>query len=143
MNGDPRCPVITGSLYSKANPPPLPPTASNDQKAIVTHGKLRIDFFDKTGALEISTPGGRSLRFDDKAGTVTVKDASGNTVTMDKSGISIDSSTRISLTTKSDISMTAQGKLLLKGTHGVAIDGPVIPAKAATNINPQSPAKRG
>ncbi len=137
MNGDPRFPVIVGSLYSKKNAPPVTPDAKNNQKAIVTRSKLRIDFFEEDQAVEISTPGKQSVRLDDKAQKVVIKDSNGNTVTMAAGGISIDSATKISMTAKTDISLNAQGKLSLSGTAGVAIAGLTIKADADTSFSAQ------
>lgn len=141
MNGDPRFPVILGSLYSKKNPPPTPPDTANNQKSIVTRSKLRIDFFEEPPAVEISTPGKQSVRLDDKNKTVTVKDMNGNTITMADSGITIDSASKITMTAKSDIAITAQGKLTLKGTAGVMIAGMSIKADADTSFAAQGSAE--
>ncbi len=140
MNGDPRFPVIVGSLYSKKNPPPVPPDAKNNQKSIVTRSKLRIDFFEEDQAVEVSTPHGQSVRLDDTAKTVTIKDRNGNSVTLAEGGITIDSATKISMTAKTDISVSAQGKLSLTGTGGVTIDGLTINAKADTSFSAQGSA---
>lgn len=137
MNGDPRFPVILGSLYSKKNPPPVPPDAKNSQKTITTKAKLKIDFFEELPAIEISTPGKQSVRLDDKAKTVTVKDMNGNTVTLAQSGVSIASAAKISLSAKTDVEITAQGKLTMKGAGGVAISGLSIKADADTTFAAQ------
>lgn len=137
MNGDPRFPVILGSLYSQKNPPPVPPDAANNQKAIVTRGKLRIDFYEDAGAVEISTPGKQSVRLDDQAGTLTLKDSHGNSITMAAGGISIDSASAITLSAKTDISLAAQGSLSLKGSAGVSIGGATVAAKADTSFSAQ------
>jgi len=141
MNGDPRFPVILGSLYSKKNPPPVPPAAANNQKSIVTRAKLRIDFFEDLPAVEISTPGKQSVRLDDKAGTIVIKDKNSNTITMAAAGITIDSGAKITMNAKTDIAITAQGKLSLKGTAGVAIAGLTIKADADTSFAAQGAAE--
>jgi uncharacterized protein involved in type VI secretion and phage assembly len=137
MNGDPRFPVILGSLYSQKNPPPVAPDAANNQKAIVTRGKLRIDFYEDEGAVEISTPGKQSVRLDDQAGTLTLKDSHGNSITMAAGGISIDSASAITLSARTDISVGAQASLSLKGSAGVSIGGATVAAKADTSFSAQ------
>lgn len=132
MNGDPRFPVIIGSLYSKKNPPPVAPTAKNAQKSIVTSSRVRIDIFDTDGAIEISTPGGQKVRLDDKAGSVKIGDRNGNTVTMAASGVTIDSAAGIMLSAKTDVTIAAQGKVSLKGAAGVSLAGLTISATADT-----------
>jgi Rhs element Vgr protein len=142
MDGDPRFPVIVGSLYSKKMPPPVAPDAKNSQKTIVTRSKLRIDFFDEDQpALEISTPGGQSVRLDDKAKTVVVKDMNGNTVTMAAAGITVDSAAKLTLNAQTDVAITAQGKMSLKGTGGVEISGLTIKADADTSFAAQGSAE--
>ena len=141
MNGDPRFPVILGSLYSKKNPPPVPPDAANNQKSIVTRTKLRIDFFEDAPAVEIATPAKQSIRLDDDAGTVTIKDKNGNVVTLAAAGITLDSAAKITLNAKTDIAMTAQGKVSITGTAGVAIAGLTIKADADTSFAAQGSAE--
>ncbi|WP_448661453.1 type VI secretion system tip protein VgrG [Sphingomonas sp. CJ20] len=141
MNGDPRFPVILGSLWSKKNKPPNPPEAKNAKKSIVTKSKVRIDFLDDLPAIEISTPAKQSIRVDDKAKTVTITDANKNSITLSSSGIAIDSASKLTLTAKGDIAITAQGKLALKGTAGVTIAGMSIAAKADTSFSAQGSAE--
>ena len=43
MDGDPRFPVVLGSLYSKTHAPAQVPTAENNLKSLVTKSKLRLD----------------------------------------------------------------------------------------------------
>ncbi len=141
MNGDPRFPVILGSLYSKKNQPPVPPDAANSQKSIVTSSKMRIDFYDKETAIEISTPKKQSVRLDDKNKVVTIKDANGNVITMAASGITIDSANDIKITAKTNITLAAQGKLSLSGKAGVSIAGLTINATADTSFSAQGSAE--
>ncbi len=134
MNGDPRFPVIVGSLYSKKNPPPVTPEAKNNQKAIVTKSGLRIDFFEDDKVIEISTPDKQSVRLDDKAGQIVIKDKAGSTITMASAGVTIDSVAKITLNAKTDVAITAQGKVSIKGTNGVDLAGLAIKAKADTSF---------
>jgi len=141
LKSDPRFPIIVGSLYSKKNPPPVPPDAKNSQKSIVTRAKLRIDFFEEDPTVEISTPAGQKVRLDDKANSVTVKDMNGNTVTLDSSGITADSASNMTLTAKGNISITAQGNLSLKANANVSIEGLQVAAKADTSFSAQGSAE--
>lgn len=141
MDGDPRFPVIVGSLYSKKNPPPVTPDAKNNQKTIVTKSKLRIDFFEEEKIIEISTPDKQSIRFDDKAGQVVIKDKAGSTITMASSGVTIDSAAKLTLNAKTDVAITAQGKVSIKGTAGVDIAGLTIKANADTSFAAQGSAE--
>ncbi|WP_066796759.1 type VI secretion system tip protein VgrG [Sphingomonas soli] len=141
MNGDPRFPVIVGSLFSKKNPPPVTPDAKNDQKAIVTKSGLRIDFFETDKIVEISTPAKQSVRLDDKAGEIIITDKAGSKITMASSGVTVDSAAKITLNAKTDIALTAQGKVAIKGTAGVDISGLTIKANADTSFAAQGSAE--
>ncbi|AWK89879.1 type VI secretion system tip protein VgrG [Azospirillum thermophilum] len=141
MNGDPRFPVIVGSLYSKKNPPPVTPDAKNNQKSIVTRSKLRIDFFEETKAVAITTPGGHSVRLDDDAKTITVKDLNGNSVTLAPGGITASSAADMTLTAKGNIAVTAQGNLSLKANANVSVSGLQIKADADTTFAAQGSAE--
>lgn len=137
MDGDPRFPVILGSLYSKKNPPPVTPDTMNNRKSIVTRAKLRVDFFEDLPATEISTPGGQSVRLDDDAKTVTIKDCNGNSITMAAAGITIDSASKITLSAKTDVAITANGKVTVTGTSGVSLAGLTVKAEADTEFEAQ------
>ncbi|MBY6263635.1 type VI secretion system tip protein VgrG [Azospirillum sp. 412522] len=141
MNGDPRFPVILGSLYSKKNPPPVTPTAQNGQKTIVTRSKLRIDFFEDDKAVEVSTPGKQSVRLDDQAKTVTVKDMNGNSITMGTGGITISSDTDLTLSAKGNISLSADGNLSMKATGTASLSGLEIKQTAQTEFTAQANAE--
>ncbi len=135
MNDDPRFAVIVGSLYSKTKPPPVTPAAANPQKCIVTKSKLRLDFFDDKHAIEISTPKGQSIRVDDDAESITIKDKSGNKATFAAGGITLDSAANITLTAKGNIDIKAQGNLALKATANVTVDGLQITQSAQTSFS--------
>jgi Rhs element Vgr protein len=141
MNGDPRFPVILGSLYSKKNPPPVPPAADNDQKSIVSREKLRLDFYEKDKAVEILTPGNQSIRLDDNAKTVTIKDMNGNTVTMASGGITLDSNANIALSAKGDITLEAKGNVSISATANASVEGLQVSATAKTTFSAQGQAE--
>jgi uncharacterized protein involved in type VI secretion and phage assembly len=141
MNDDPRFPVILGGVYSKKNPPPVTPDAKNNQKTIVTRTKLRIDFFEETKAVEISTPGGHSIRLDDNAKSVTIKDLNGNKATFATDGITLDSAANVTIKAKGDIAVTAQGNLSLKANANVTVQGLQVQAKADTSFTAQGGAE--
>jgi Rhs element Vgr protein len=141
MNGDPRFPVILGSLYSKKNKPPVPPDAKNAQKTIVTSSGLRIDFFETDKAVEVSTPGKQSVRLDDKAHTVTLKDMNGNTLTMASGGITLDSASNLTLSAKGNITVDAKGNLSMSAGGNATITGLQVAATAKTSFSAQGQAE--
>ena len=134
LSGDPRYPVILGSLYSKAKPPPDPPVGegpANNVKSFTTWGKLRIDFVEDAGQIVVKTPGGQSVDLNDKAGAVTLTDKHGNTVTMDAGGIAIASKTDISITAKGSITMTANAKIAIDAKAALQVDAGTTAALSA------------
>jgi len=137
MNDDPRFPVILGSVYSKKNPPPVTPAAKNDQKTIMTRSKLRLDFFEDKPAVEISTPTGHSIRLDDDAKTITIKDLNGNKATFGTDGITLDSASNVTIKAKGNVAVTAGGNLSLKADANVTVQGLQIQAKADTSFAAQ------
>ncbi|MCW2247936.1 Rhs element Vgr protein [Azospirillum fermentarium] len=141
MNGDPRFAVIVGSLYSKKNPPPVTPAAENNQKSIVTRAKLRLDFFEDKKAVEISTPGGQSVRLDDDAKSITVKDMNGNTVTLDGSGVTVKSKSNISLSAGGNVTVSADGNLSLSANGTVSVKGATIKQTADASFSAQGSAE--
>lgn len=151
LNGDPRYPVILGSLYSKANPPPFPPTtggdgAPNDIKAFETKSKMLIQFTEHIPQLMLSTPAPQSLTIDDQAGSIVLKDKNGNTITMDSSGITLKSASDLTLTASGSIKATADADVSIKASAGlttsassqtqISCDGPVQIKGATVALNP-------
>lgn len=141
MNNDPRYPVILGSLYSKKNPPPVTPEAKNNQKTIVTKSKLKLDFFEDEKAVEISTPGGQSLRIDDKGKKITVKDINGSTLTMEPSGVTLASAADLKMTAKGNVQVTAGGSMTLKAGTTLTLEGVNVAAKAQSGFSAQGSAE--
>ena len=124
LNGDPRYPVILGSLYSKANPPPYPPTsgdspAPNNTKSIMTKSKLHIDFVEDAPQLLIATPGKQSVDLNDKTTSITITDSNGNSITLNSSGIALKSASDITLTADGSITLTAQNNVSISATNSL------------------------
>lgn len=113
---DPRHPVILGSLFSAAQAAPKAvgaPTEDNKKRAIVSPSGAMIAFEDADEAksiITIKTPGGRTIVMDDMEESITIKDKDeqGNTITMDKMGITIKSA--------SDLTLDAMGKVTIMGS---------------------------
>jgi uncharacterized protein involved in type VI secretion and phage assembly len=135
MDNDPRFPVIVGSLYSKTRAPPVTPDARNNTKSLVSRTKLRVDFFEDKQAVQISTPGQQSVRLDDDAKSVTIKDMNGNSVTLGPGGITLDSAAEMTLTAKGNITVAAGANLTLKATADVAVTGVQVSANADANFS--------
>ena len=114
MNGDPRFPVITGSLYSSKLKPKLEPDAENSTKAIHSKSGIAIIFNEKDKILTVETPGGNTLILDDKEGQITMTDSNSNKAVLSKDGISLSS--------PKDIVLDAKGSINLKAVSGVSLE---------------------
>lgn len=111
LNGDPRFPVIIGSLYSSQLKPKVEPDADNSTKAIHSKSGIAFTFNETDKILTIETPGGNSVVLDDKDQQIVLTDSNSNKVTMDGSGIALSS--------PFDISIKADGKVDISGTSGI------------------------
>jgi uncharacterized protein involved in type VI secretion and phage assembly len=116
MNDDPSSPIILGSLYGPTRPPAFPPDKDNHKKAIVTRAKLAMTYDDKDKVIEIKTPGGHSIQLNDKTGEIRIRDGNSNSVTLGRSGITIDSASQIEMKAKTNISIKAGGNLDMEST---------------------------
>jgi Rhs element Vgr protein len=130
MNEDPRYPVVLGSVYSKKLAPPYTPDEKNSIKAIVTKGKLEINFDDENKIIQIKTPGKHIIKMDDKAAEISIQDSNKNTVSLSKSGITLDSSKDIKITAKGNVTVQAQGNLSLAAKANASMEGMEVAHKA-------------
>jgi Rhs element Vgr protein len=138
LSGDPRYPVILGSLFSKKNPPPQTPEAANNTKTLVSRSKMRIDFFEDKNTVQILTPKNQSVVLNDQGQSVTLSDMNGNSVTLSQSGISIKSASDISITASGSITLSAQTSLTMTGSSSAKLTstGIVQVKGASVALNP-------
>ena len=93
INGDPRLPIVTGALWNGRHSPPeqLPGDAVDRWSFVGTNG-TRIAIVEEsagTSAIEFSTPAGVTGTLTDDGGGKIRLHASGATITIDSSGVSI------------------------------------------------------
>ncbi len=95
FNNDPRQPVILGALFGSKNAPPKDVsqlTDKNVHKAIVTKKGTTIGFIDEDEpSVYIQTPGKNKITIDDQDESVKIEDQHGNSITLNKNGITIKS----------------------------------------------------
>ena len=99
LGGDPRYPIVLGSLYSSKRKPSsdLDPDSYNSMKAIVSKSGLRITFDDKNIVLSVITPANNTLVLDDKNKKVSMIDQNNNSIEMSSDGITIKSPKSITI----------------------------------------------
>ncbi|MDB5710423.1 MAG: Rhs element Vgr protein [Sphingomonas bacterium] len=134
LSGDPRYPVILGSLYSKANPPPYTPDDKNSIKSLWTKSGMHIDFVETDPSILITTPKKQSIKIDDKNKNIVVTDVTGNTITMSESGIKIDSPKDITISATGSISMSAGTSFDIKAGTSLSTK-----ASTSTQVNCDGP----
>jgi Rhs element Vgr protein len=111
FNSDPRQPVVLGALFSPKNVPAEKYSAiteKNTMKVMVTKTGTAAGFIDDDkGLVFIETAGGGKVVVDDKEKSIALTDQNGNTITMDKDGITIKSA--------KDLKFEASGNVEIKG----------------------------
>jgi len=122
LNDDPRDAIVLGMLNSSAKPAPLPATDDNHQKGFVTRSAIKLMFDDEKKIITIETPGGNKLIISDEAKGISLEDQNGNTLTLNDSGIALSS--------PKDITIEATGKLTLKASQDLSMEGLNVKAKA-------------
>ncbi|SMO64036.1 Rhs element Vgr protein [Saccharicrinis carchari] len=109
INGNPRDPIILGMMNSSAKPAPVQAADDNHEKGFVTRSEMKLMFDDDKKSVVIETPAGKKISVDEDAGVIKLEDENGNTVTLDSSGIAMES--------QGDISLTASGDVKIEGTN--------------------------
>lgn len=107
LNDDPRHPVVLGMLHSSAKPAPVKASDDNHEKGFVTRGDLRVLFNDDEKSISISTPKGNQLIISEKEGSIVLSDENNNAITLDSSGIKIESAGDIVLSAKKKVDIDA------------------------------------
>jgi Rhs element Vgr protein len=99
INNDPRDPVVLGMLQSSGKAAPFAATRENNEKGYVSRSGIRLVFHDEENksAIELKTPSGNQLLISDENQGITLSDQHGNTIRMDKNGISLNSPTAVKI----------------------------------------------
>lgn len=122
IDGNPNYPVVLGGLNSSALPAPLKASDNNDEKGLVTRSQMKMIFNDKKKSFQLDTPAGKKVTLSEDADIVQLEDEHGNKITMNSSGISIESPKDISF--KATGAMTVEGKTAdVKASMGFKADG--------------------
>ncbi len=134
FNDDPCYPVVLGSLYSSARKPPYELTAENNTRAIVTREKMRVVLDEKDKSITLLTPAKNSVVISDKDKGIFLCDQNGNKVTMDKNGITIESSKAVSIKAKTDLKIEAGTAASMQAKTDLKLKGLNLEAKADVTL---------
>jgi len=115
LNDDPRHPVVLGMVHSSAKPAPEPPKDDNHRKGYVSREKMKFNFDDEKKIITLETPAGNKMMLSEDAKGISFVDQNGNKITMDDSGITIESIKDV----------------IIKAAGDVKIDGINITVKAS------------
>ncbi len=107
LDNNPDYPIILGSLYSSAKPAPFTVTEENYIKAIVTKEESKMIFDDEKKSIEIVTKKGNRLLISEDEKGIVLEDENQNKITMNDSGISLESS--------KDFIIKANGNIKIEG----------------------------
>lgn len=122
LDNDPRQAVMLGMCHSSAKPAPLEASDDNHEKGYVSRSEMKMIFDDDKKTLLLETPGGNKVLLTDEDQGIMLEDGNGNKITMDSSGIVIESATELTL--KAAQSLTVEGLSVdVKAQTGFKADG--------------------
>ncbi|MDP2686422.1 MAG: type VI secretion system tip protein VgrG [Aequorivita sp.] len=107
INDDPNHAVILGMLHSSAKPAPLTASDDNHEKGFVTRSEMKLLFNDEKKSIIIETPGGKKVTIDEDSGVIKIEDENRNIITMDDSGIAMESGKDFSIKATGDCTIEA------------------------------------
>lgn len=109
INEDPNDAVILGMLHSGTKTPPYTVDQDNAEKGFVTREELKFVFDDVKKSITLSTPNGKVITMDEDADNIIIEDDHSNVLTMDSSGIKMESA--------GDIEIKASGDVKIEGMN--------------------------
>lgn len=151
LNGDPRYPIVLGSMYSSSNAAAYDLTADNYTKAFMTKALNKIEFDDEKKIITITTPGENQAIMNDDEKSITLQDQnsnsvvmnedgisitdkSGNKIVMSSSGIEINSASDVTISASQNISGSATSNIDLSATNTFSASGMQIEHSADTSF---------
>jgi len=97
--GDVRLPYVIGALWSGTHLPPETMDTDNTKKLLRSRSGVKITLDDQSGqqSLIVETPGGQKIMLKDGPGSVEITDTSGNSVRLEPSGVTVNSSAKVTI----------------------------------------------
>ncbi|MCC5913630.1 MAG: hypothetical protein JJU46_04575 [Balneolaceae bacterium] len=120
-DGNPQNRVLTGMLHSRQRPLPEP-FLENQTSGYYSTSGLTLLFNDEDETIHLTTPGGQSVTLSDDPGQLKLADAYGNRIELNKNGITIHSSKRLTLKAESDLQIAGMN-IHAKALSGLKAEG--------------------
>jgi uncharacterized protein involved in type VI secretion and phage assembly len=99
--GDPRRPYVLGGLWNGKDKPPesMDAGGKNFKKVLRSRNGVKITLDDSNGkeTLTLETPGGQKMKLADGPGSIELSDSNGNSIKLQASGITIQTSGKVSI----------------------------------------------
>jgi len=99
---------------------------ANDEKGFTTRSKMHLSFNDSTKTIIIDTPAGNSIKIDEQSMKIEIQDQNQNKISMEPSGIKLESALNIDI--------KAGAVLTLGAGTSLAISGPSLSVKADADV---------
>lgn len=126
INADPRDAVVIGQLHSSNKPSPIPGADDNHIKGYTSRSEMKVTFDDENIVLTIETPAGNSIVVTEKDKSIVITDQNKNLLEMAPGGITIKS--------PKDIKIEASGKIDIKASMDLSMEGLNIKGKANAQL---------
>jgi Rhs element Vgr protein len=127
INDDPRDAIVLGMLHSSNKPAPIDAKDVNHEKGFTTRSKMHLSFNDDKKTINIDTPAGNSIVLDEAGTKIEITDQNSNKITMNSSGIKIESPLNIDI--------KAGAVLTLAAGTSLAISAPSLSVKADADVS--------
>jgi Rhs element Vgr protein len=123
LHNDPRYPVILGMCNSSAKPSPEAAKDDNNHKGYVSREKLKLTFDDEKKIIAMETPAGNKLTISEDAEGIVLQDQNNNKITLDDSGITIESAKDLVFKASKDVKLTGANVELKADSAFKAVGG--------------------
>lgn len=141
INNDPRDAVLLGMLHSSKKAAPITAKDVNNEKGFTTRSKMHLSFNDGTKTIKIDTPAGNSITLDEQGTKIVIVDQNHNKVTMNATGISVESPLKIDIKAGTTLSLSAGTSLSISAPSlSVKADADVSISGATAKLEAQGPA---
>jgi uncharacterized protein involved in type VI secretion and phage assembly len=109
--GNPRRPYVVGGLWNGKDQPPesMDGAGKNYKKVLRSRNGVKVTMDDQDGQEQfiVETPGGQTLTLADGPGSISLQDSNGNSIKMEASGITINASAKITISSGATIDVSA------------------------------------